>query len=98
MRVRTVRELGVAAREARLRRGMTQADLADSLGVSREWVVRLEKGHPGLQAQLVLDAMAAAGLTVAVTVASDDPATSTDAFDELLGQLAEPRAPWPTDA
>lgn len=66
MRATTVRDLGALARAERRARGMTQAELAERLGVSRDWVVRLEQGHPRLEAQRVLDALAVLGLSLDV--------------------------------
>jgi y4mF family transcriptional regulator len=66
MRVQTVRDLGALVRTARRARGLTQADLADRLQVSRDWVVRLEKGSPRLEVQRVLDALVVLGLTLDV--------------------------------
>lgn len=66
MSVTTVRDLGARVRSARTARQMTQADLAEALNVSRDWVVRLEKGHPRLEAQKVLDALVVLGLTLEV--------------------------------
>jgi transcriptional regulator with XRE-family HTH domain len=42
-------------------RVLTQADLASRLQISRDWVVRLERGHPRLEAQRVLDALVVLG-------------------------------------
>ena len=89
MRALTVRDLGAVVREARRRRGTTQAELAQAIGVSRDWVVRLERGHPRLEAQLVLDALAAAGVAVEVTVTDDGPTTDDDPFGQVLGGLVE---------
>lgn len=69
MSVTTVRDLGTRVRAARTARQMTQADLAEALHVSRDWVVRLEKGHPRLEAQKVLDALVVLGLTLDVDTA-----------------------------
>ena len=60
MQVKTMGDLGALVRSGRTARGMTQADLAARLRMSRDWVVRLEKGHPRLEAQRVLDARLAA--------------------------------------
>jgi transcriptional regulator with XRE-family HTH domain len=68
---------------------MTQAELARAISVSRDWVVRLERGHPRLEAQLVLDALAEAGVTVSVTVEDDEPRADDDPFDRLLGGLVD---------
>jgi HTH-type transcriptional regulator / antitoxin HipB len=44
MIVRTSRDLGAAVRDARMRRSRTQAELADRIDVSRQWVIALELG------------------------------------------------------
>jgi transcriptional regulator with XRE-family HTH domain len=43
--IRSVQELGTAIRDARLDRGLTQAELARRSGVSREWIVGVERGR-----------------------------------------------------
>lgn len=68
MQVKTMRDLGALVRSARTARGMTQADLAAQLRMSRDWVVRLEKGHPRLEAQRVLDALRVVGVSLDATV------------------------------
>lgn len=67
MKVTSVRDLGALVRSTRLEAGLTQAELATRLGVARDWVVRLEQGHPRLEAQKVLDALAALDLTLDAT-------------------------------
>lgn len=89
MRARTVRDLGALVREARRLHGTTQAELATAVGVSRDWVIRLERGHPRLEAQLVLDALTAAGVTVDVVVEDGVPAPDDDPFGRLLDGLVE---------
>lgn len=59
-------------RTARRAQGLTQAALADRLRVSRDWVVRLEQGSPRLEAQKVLDALGALGLTLDIAGADPD--------------------------
>jgi transcriptional regulator with XRE-family HTH domain len=87
VQVHTVRDLGAAVRQARTEQNMSQADLAAKVGVSRNWIMRLEKGHPRLEAQLVLDAMAAAG--VVLTAAEGLPDEPTDsAWNEVFANLA----------
>lgn len=93
-------DLGALVRSARTARGMTQADLAAQLRMSRDWVVRLEKGHPRLEAQRVLDALRVVGVNLDATVresspdrrrkraapeTSANPETPTDPFDSLFG-------------
>ncbi|MDX2970529.1 helix-turn-helix domain-containing protein [Kribbella solani] len=85
----TVRDVGATVREARVRRRLTQAVLAARAGVSREWLVRLEQGHPRLEMQLVLDTFAALDLTL--TAAESEPADpSYEArWDTVFGGLTE---------
>ncbi len=89
MEVHTVRDLGAAVRQARRRRGMSQAELAERAGVSREWLVRLEQGHPRLETQLVLDTLAAVGLTVLTTSKEEASQDAVDAtWDDLFSGLS----------
>ncbi|MGV9799593.1 helix-turn-helix domain-containing protein [Mycobacterium sp. NPDC003449] len=73
MQVRTMGDLGALVRSARAARGMTQADLAQQLRTSRDWVVRLEKGHPRLEAQRVLDALRVVGVSLEATAPQTPP-------------------------
>ncbi len=96
MKVRTARNLGAAVRDARRRQGLTQQQLAQRAGVSREWLVRLEQGHARLELQLVLNTLAAAGLALQVSDddrAADDPAAAawTEVFSTLTDE-ADDRA------
>lgn len=86
MQVRSMGELGALVRSARTARGMTQAELAAKLNISRDWVVRLEKGHPRLEAQRVLDALRVVGVDLQATVSDAPAATTRDPFDELFGK------------
>jgi transcriptional regulator with XRE-family HTH domain len=73
MQVKTMGDLGALVRSARNARGMTQADLAARLHMSRDWVVRLEKGHPRLEAQRVLDALRVVGVNLEATAPAAPP-------------------------
>lgn len=77
MQVHTVRDLSALVRTARQAHGLTQAELADRLWVSRDWVIRLEKGSPRLETQKVLDALAVLGLTLDVSDAQPTRRSST---------------------
>lgn len=86
MTVTTVRDLGARVRSARTARQMTQADLAEALHVGRDWVVRLEKGHPRLEAQKVLDALVVLGLTLEVETATPAPSLGKNATTTKASQ------------
>jgi transcriptional regulator with XRE-family HTH domain len=45
LNARSLTRLGTAVRSLRLDRGLSQADLAKAAGVSRQWVVNLERGN-----------------------------------------------------
>ncbi|HRN51872.1 MAG TPA: helix-turn-helix domain-containing protein [Gemmatimonadaceae bacterium] len=57
MRVTTKRELGIALREFRRRRGLTQAAVAEQLGVSRRWVNHVELAKTNADFYTVLRAL-----------------------------------------
>lgn len=59
---RAVARLGRDIRTARLRRGLTQRDLADRMGVSLSSVIRLERGMPGSSMSMYVGALAALDL------------------------------------
>ena len=95
MEIRTARDLGAAVREARGRLGLTQQELARKAGVSREWLVRLERGHARLELQLVLNTLAAARLRLLV---SDDEAATEDVWQEVFSSLTDDSADPPAAA
>lgn len=80
--VRTPRALGAAVRDARLERGWTQAELAERVGTSRQWIVALERGKATAEVGMVLRAIAALGAALDLM-----PAPSAEGvidLDELL--------------
>lgn len=83
MMARTSRDLGAAVRDARLRKGWTQAQLADRIGVSRQWIISLERGKASAELGAALRAIAALGM-VADLVDAPTRDTGID-LDRLLG-------------
>lgn len=59
----SLQRLGERVRLARLRRNLTQAELADRMGAARLSVVSLEKGRPGVALGTVLKALTVLGYT-----------------------------------
>jgi transcriptional regulator with XRE-family HTH domain len=88
MQVKTMGDLGALVRSARTARGLTQADLAAQLRTSRDWVIRLEKGHPRLEAQRVLDALRVVGVSLEATV----PEAPTNARRKRSREGAAPKS------
>lgn len=81
MYIRTPRDLGLIIRETRRRLGLGQAELAQRVGVSRQWLLGVEKGKRRVDAALLLKTLTALGLSLDVR---DDRVTQA--------QQASPRA------
>ncbi len=64
MRIRTAHEVGLLVRHRRRAAGITQAELAERVGASREWVRLLESGKPRLELGLTLRALTALGIAL----------------------------------
>lgn len=74
-------ELAITVRERRRALGLSQQQLAERLGVSRQWVVGLEAGRPRAELGLVLRALRSLDLRVLV---EPMPSGSID-LDTLVG-------------
>jgi y4mF family transcriptional regulator len=78
--VRTPSDLGLALRSGRRALNLNQATLARRIGVSRQWVIDIEKGKPRAELELVMRALHAVGLTVVVEgPRAPNPASREDA-------------------
>jgi HTH-type transcriptional regulator/antitoxin HipB len=66
MRISNPRDVGMMVREARIVSHLTQADLAELVGVSRAWIIRLERGAPRIELGMTLRTMRALGLETRV--------------------------------
>lgn len=64
MRIRTPADLGAIIRDSRTKLGLGQKSLADKIGVSREWIVDIEKGKPRAHIGLVLRALNVLGIAL----------------------------------
>lgn len=60
--IRTADDISQLVKERRKELGLSQAGLAEKAGVSRQWIVDLERGKPTAEVALVLKTLAAAGL------------------------------------
>jgi|TARA_B100000965_G_scaffold388602_1_gene393319 HTH-type transcriptional regulator/antitoxin HipB len=82
MLIRTARDLGAVIRDHRRRLGLGQQALADRIGVSRQWVVEVEKGKPRAEVGLILRALDALGVTLVlgggISGADDQDGAATD--------------------
>jgi y4mF family transcriptional regulator len=64
MFVRTPADLGAAIRDRRKQLELDQAALANRIGVSRQWVIEIERGHVRAELGLVLRALAELNIRV----------------------------------
>lgn len=62
MLIRTPADLGAVIRERRKQLGLDQAALAARIGVSRQWVIGIERGRARAELGLVLRALDALGI------------------------------------
>ncbi|GLR91632.1 helix-turn-helix domain-containing protein [Bradyrhizobium iriomotense] len=62
MLIRTSADLGVVIRDRRKRLKLEQSTLAKRIGVSRQWLIDVEHGHPRAELALVLRALDALGI------------------------------------
>jgi HTH-type transcriptional regulator/antitoxin HipB len=67
MLLRTPIDLGFAIRDRRRRLNLDQDDLAKRVGVSRKWIIDVEKGKPRAELGLVLRTLDALGLRLALS-------------------------------
>ncbi len=65
MRIRTPTDLGALIRDRRTKLGLEQRELAQKAGVSRQWIVEVEKGKPRAEMGLLLRTIDALGIVLA---------------------------------
>jgi HTH-type transcriptional regulator/antitoxin HipB len=93
MWIRTALELGALIRDARMRKGLNQGSLAQKVGVSRQWIVAIEKGKPRAPIGLVFRALGALGIALEAEEGSGHGETKrrgkkeTDMIDTVLRDL-----------
>jgi HTH-type transcriptional regulator / antitoxin HipB len=66
VRIRAPVDLGLVIRERRTKLGLGQHALAEQVGVSRQWIVGVEKGKPRAELGLVLRTLAVLGVGLSV--------------------------------
>ena len=62
MRIRTPADLGALIRDRRIKLALDQQSLARKVGVSRQWIVEVEKGKPRAEIGLLLRTIDALGV------------------------------------
>jgi HTH-type transcriptional regulator/antitoxin HipB len=69
MLIRTPADLGAVIRDRRKHLKLNQATLARRIGVSRQWVIQIERGRPRAELGLVLRALDALDIQLDVSAA-----------------------------
>jgi HTH-type transcriptional regulator / antitoxin HipB len=94
MLLRTPNDLGSAIRDRRRRLNLDQSDLARQIGVSRKWIIDVEKGKPGAEIGLVLRTLDALGLRLALDTAGENatPAVPVADIDKILDRTRDDRS------
>jgi len=69
MLTRTPADLGAVIRDRRKYLKRNQASLANEIGVSRQWLIALEHGHPRAELGLVLRVLDALGINLDADIA-----------------------------
>lgn len=80
MVLRTPIDFGYLIRDRRRQRSLSQQHLADMVGVSRQWVVDIERGKPRAELALVLRTLNV--LDIGLEVAGTVPAVEAPAIPE----------------
>jgi HTH-type transcriptional regulator / antitoxin HipB len=68
MFVRTPADLGAVIRDRRKQLKLDQSTFAKKIGVSRQWVIEIERGHARAELALVLRALDVLGINLDVSV------------------------------
>jgi transcriptional regulator with XRE-family HTH domain len=90
---RALRDLGVDIESWRKLRGLTQAQLGDRAGVTRQTVARLERGDGAVSFEILLRILSALGVLSNLTQALDPYESDVGRLrsDENLPQRVRPR-------
>src|SRR5437016_12015998 len=62
--IKTPAQFGAAIKERRVRLGLDQASLAHRAGISRAWLLELEKGKPGFSIGLIFRVLHALEMSI----------------------------------
>ncbi len=73
MKMISVRNIAALVKQERKKRGWTQAELAEHSGVSRDWVISLEKAKPTVELSLVLRTLKALHINLDAISSKDQP-------------------------
>lgn len=93
MQVKTTSDIGSLIRARRTQLRWSQEELATRVGVSRLWLVQLEKGKPTAQIGLVLRTLKELGLALDASAPSATDPRGTDAGTVDLDRIIQGARP-----
>lgn len=85
-RVTTAADVGMLVRARRRERALSQQELADRVGVSRQWIVAVEKGKARAELGLLLRTLSALDLALSVEPRPDDEVDLDALIDRARGR------------
>lgn len=94
MHIRSPSELGALIRDRRRQLGLEQSTLAEKVGVSRQWIIEIEKGKPRAAIGLILRTLNALGILLTAQkepARKGKPASEVD-LDALIEAARKPRS------
>lgn len=92
--IKTAEALGLQLRAGRLALGLSQAALAERVGVERKWIIRLEAGNPVAELGSVLRAIDVLGFDLLLHARAGEPQPDharPSSLDEVFRGLKHPR-------
>ncbi len=99
MNIRTPLELGAFLRDLRKKRGLDQGTLARQVGVSRQWILEMEKGKSRASLGLVLRTLSALGASIDIqdtisprALSRKTPGKTPDLVDQVLNRLKDKKS------
>jgi HTH-type transcriptional regulator / antitoxin HipB len=95
MRIRSPSELGGLIRGRRRQLGLDQSALAQKVGVSRQWIIEIEKGKPRAAIGLILRTLNALGIFLDARNEPEQkarPSASEIDLDALIEAARKPRS------
>ena len=89
MFIRTPADLGAAIRDRRKQLGLDQSTFAKRIGVSRQWVIAVERGHARAAKGLVLRAIDALGVRLDASIGQMNRHGSTASASDIDAIVAK---------
>lgn len=87
MRIHTPKDFGSLIRQTRKDQGLTQIQLAELAGVSRDWIIRLEQGKRTVELGLSMRTLRALKLQLLI---QPEPPISDDDNEINLDEILNP--------